>query len=63
MWKRHAIYESWPRNVIVTLGGQLYRVLEVAPTTATSLISAKQCQKVMSHTVKFSLFMIRSEGE
>jgi hypothetical protein len=26
MWKLHAIYESQPHNVIVTLGGQLYRV-------------------------------------
>jgi hypothetical protein len=58
MWKCHAIYESQPHSVIVTLGGQLYRVPEVAPTTATSLISEKQCHKVISQTTKFSLFMI-----
>ena len=28
MPKHHAIYDSWPCNVIVTLGGQLYRILE-----------------------------------
>ena len=35
MWKRHAVYESRPRSVIVTLGGQLYQIPEiVAPTTS-----------------------------
>jgi hypothetical protein len=32
MWKHHAVYESWPRSVIATLGGQIYRVPEVVPT-------------------------------
>jgi hypothetical protein len=32
MWKHHAIYESRPRSVIVTLGGHLYRIPEVVPT-------------------------------
>jgi hypothetical protein len=63
MWKHHAIYESHPRNVIVTLGGELYRVPEVVTTTITSLISGKQCRKVISHTTKFSLFMIQLDGE
>jgi hypothetical protein len=26
MWKHHAIYESQPRSVIITLGGHLYRI-------------------------------------
>jgi hypothetical protein len=34
MWKRHAIYESRPRSVIITLGGHLYRIPEVVPTIA-----------------------------
>jgi hypothetical protein len=63
MWKHHAIYESRPRIVIVTLGGQLYRVPEVAPTTSTSLISAKQCHRVISQTTEFSLFLIQSDDE
>jgi hypothetical protein len=39
MWKHHAIYESRPRSVIVTLGGHLYRIPEVVPTT----VPPKQC--------------------
>jgi hypothetical protein len=30
MWKHHVVYESQPRSVIVTMGGQLYKVPEVA---------------------------------
>jgi hypothetical protein len=63
MWKLHAIYESQPCSVIVIVGGQLYRVLEVAPTIATSLISKKQCCKVISQTAKFSFFTAQSDGE
>jgi hypothetical protein len=59
MWKRHAIYESQPHIVIVNLGGHLYRILEVIPTTAPP----KQCRKVVSHTTKFSFFTIYSKGE
>jgi len=61
MWKRHAVYESRPRSVIVTLGKQLYRIPEAVPKTVVSLITAKQCRKVISQTGKFVLFMIRSE--
>ena len=32
MWRRHAIYESQPRSIIVTLGGQLYQIPEVVMT-------------------------------
>jgi hypothetical protein len=56
MQKGHVVYESRPHSVIVTLGSQLYRVLEVVPTT----VLTKQCHKVISHTTKFSLFMIQS---
>jgi hypothetical protein len=59
MWKRHAIYESRPRSVIVTLGGHLYRIPEVVPT----IVSPKKCRKVVSHTAKFSFFTICSKGE
>jgi hypothetical protein len=59
MWKRHAIYESRPRSVIVTLGGHLYRIPEVVPTT----VPPKKCRKVVSHTAKFSFFTICSKGE
>jgi hypothetical protein len=59
MWKRHVIYESRPRSFIVTLGGHIYRILEVVPTT----IPPKKCCKVVSHTAKFSFFTICSKGE
>jgi hypothetical protein len=59
MWKCHAIYESRPRSVIVTLGGHLYRIPEVVPT----IVPPKQCRKVISHTTKFSFFTICSKGE
>jgi hypothetical protein len=55
MWKPHVIYESRPRNVIVTLRGHLYRILEVVPT----IVSPKQCRKVVSRTknLAFSQFV------
>lgn len=61
MWKPHAVYESRPRSVIVTLGKRLYRIPEVVPKTVVSLITTKQCRKVISQIGKFILFMIRSE--
>jgi hypothetical protein len=59
MWKRHVVYESRPRSVIVSLGGHLYRIPEVVPTT----VAPKTCCKVVSHTTKFSFFTICSKGE
>ena len=41
LWKHYVVYEFRPRNVIITLGRQLYMIPEVAPPTAISLISAK----------------------
>jgi hypothetical protein len=58
LWKCHFVYDSRPRNVIITLNRKLYRIPEVI-----SLISAKQCRKVISQTGKFVLFMIRSQSE
>ena len=63
LWKRHAMYESRPRAVIITLGNQLYRIPEVAPPTAISLITAKQCSKLISKTGKFVFLMIRPQGK
>ena len=58
MWKRHAIYELRPRSVIVTLGGKLYRILEiVAPNKVL------QGRKISSHIKKNFLFTIAFEGE
>jgi hypothetical protein len=63
LWKQHVVYESRPHSVIITLGRQLYRIPEVAPPTSISLISAKQCRKVISQTEKFVFFMIHSQSE
>ena len=63
LWKHHVIYESRPRSVIITLNKKLYRIPEVVPPSAISLISAKQCRKVISQAGKFVFFMIRSQNK
>jgi hypothetical protein len=63
LWKRHVVYESRPRNVIITLNNKLYRIPEAVPPSVISLISAKQCKKVISQIEKFVFFMIRSQSE
>ena len=62
LWKRHVVYESRPHVVIVTLGNKLYRIPEVAPPTTISLVTVKQCSKLISKTKKFFL-MIRPQGK
>ena len=62
-WKRHVMYESRPHNVIITLGRQLYRIPEVVPPTVISLISAKQCSKVISQIEKFVFFVIHARSK
>ena len=59
MWRRHVVYESRLLSVIVTLGGHLYRIPEVVPTT----VPPKKCHNVVSHTAKFNFFTICSKGE
>jgi hypothetical protein len=63
LWKRHDVYESRPRSVIITLGRQLYRIPKVAPPTIISLISTKQCSKVISQTGKFVFFVIHARSK
>ena len=63
MWKCHAVYDSRPRSVIITLGKKLYRIPKTLPATTVSLITAKQCRKVISQIGKFILFMVSSKGE
>jgi hypothetical protein len=57
MWKCRVIYDSRPRSVIITLGGHLYRKLEVVPTTGPP----KQHHKVISHTANVILFTFCSK--
>jgi hypothetical protein len=63
LWKCHVVYESRSRSVIITLGRQLYRIPEVMTVTAISLISAKQCSKVISQTDKFIFFVIHAHSK
>ena len=63
LWKRHAVYESQPRAVIVTLGNKLYRIPEVPPPPTISLVTAKQCSKLISKTRKFVFLMIRPQDK
>jgi hypothetical protein len=63
LWKCHVVYESRPRSVIITLDRKLYRIPEVVPPTSISLISSKQCRKVISQTRKFVFFMIHAQSE
>jgi hypothetical protein len=58
LWKHHIVYESRPHSVIITLGRKLYKIPEVAPPTIISLISSKECSKVISQTGKFIFFVI-----
>jgi hypothetical protein len=63
LWKRHVVYESRPRAVIITLGNKLYRIPEIAPPTTISLVTAKQCSKLISQTRKFVFLMIHPQGK
>jgi hypothetical protein len=62
LWKHHAIYESRPCSVIITLSKKLYRIPKAVPPNAISLIFSKQCRKVIYYTGKFVFFMIRSQN-
>lgn len=65
LWNQHLVYESRPRCMIISLGNKLYRILEVAPLTTTSLIFAKKCSKIIPQTRKciFSLIPFQSMGK
>jgi hypothetical protein len=63
LWKHHAVYESRPHSVIITLNRKLYKILEAIPPSDISLISSKQCRKVISQMGKFVFFEVRSQNE
>jgi len=63
LWRRHAVYESRPRAVIITLGNNLYRIPEVVPPPAISLTTAKQRSKIVSQTRKFIFLTTHSQGK
>ena len=41
----------------------MYMILEIAPPTTISLVTAKQCSKLISQTRKFVFLMIRPQGK
>jgi hypothetical protein len=57
MWKLHFVYESRPRSVIITLGGQIYKI----PEAISTIVPPKKCHKVISHIEKFILFTVYSK--
>jgi hypothetical protein len=63
LWKHHAVYESRPCSVIITLNRKLYRIPEVVPPSAISLIYTKKCKKVISQMGKFVFFVIHSQNK
>jgi hypothetical protein len=63
LWKHHVVYESRYCSVIITLNKKLYRILEAVPPSAISLISSKQCKKVISQMGMFVFFVIHSHNE
>jgi hypothetical protein len=58
VWKHHVVYESRPCIFNITMGGQLYKILEVVLITAPP----KKCRKVIYHTTKFILFIVCSKN-
>jgi hypothetical protein len=63
LWKCHVVYESRPHSVIITLNKKLYRIPKAIPASVISLISTKQCRKVISQTLKFFFFVILSQSK
>ena len=57
------MYDSRPRTVIVPLGNKLYRIPEVPPPAAISLVTAKQCSKLISKEGKIVFLMIQLQGK
>jgi hypothetical protein len=63
LWKQHAVYESRPLVVIITLGNKMYRIQEIASPTTISLVTTKQCSQLISQTRKFVFLMICPQGK
>jgi hypothetical protein len=63
LWKRHVVYESRPRSVIITLNKKLYRIPEVVPPSVISLISFQAMKEGHFSDQKFVFFVIRSQSE
>jgi hypothetical protein len=55
--------ESRPHVFIISLGNKMYRIPKIAPPTTISLVTAKQCSKIIAKTKKFVFLMIRPHGK
>ena len=62
LWRRHVVYESRPHAIIISLSNSLYRIPEVAPLTATSLITTKKGSKLIFQTRKF-ICLVHSQSK
>ena len=56
------MYESRPRAGIISLNNSFYRIPEVAPPTATSLITTKKDSKLIAQTRKF-IYLVHSQSK
>ena len=61
MYQRHGIYEYRPCSVTIKLGEKSYRIPKVCPKQTASLISAKQCKRLIAQTGAFVLLMVCSK--
>jgi hypothetical protein len=57
------VYESRPRAFIITLGNKMYRIPKITPPTTISLVTTKQCSKLIAKTRKFVFLMIQPQGK
>jgi hypothetical protein len=57
MWKFHGLYESRPGSIIITVGGELYRI----PKVVLNNSPPKEYDKVIFDTPKFILFIVCSK--
>ena len=57
------MYESMPRTIIISLCNSLYKIPEVAPPIATSLVASKKGSKLISQTRKFIFYLVLSQSK
>ena len=63
LWRRHAVYESRSRAVIITLRNNLYKIPEVVLPPVISLTTTKQRSKIVSQTRKLIFLTTHSQGK
>ena len=63
LWERHVVYESMPHSIIITLGNKLYKIPDLVPPLAISLITEKKHNKIISLNRKFVFITILPQGK